>query len=46
MHQTTAEIDYPYPAPHTPNPPPVAFPAQVSQPLRYGYDRLRPFATE
>ena len=30
----------------TPLPLPVAFPAQVSQPLRYGYDGLRRFATE
>ncbi len=34
-----------YPAPCTPHPP-VASPAQLSQPLRYGFDSLRRFATE
>ena len=45
MHQTTPDIDYRTPHP-VPSPRPVVFPAQVSQPLRYGFDSLRRFATE
>ena len=38
MHQTTAGIDYPYPAPRTQLPRPVGFSPKVSDTLKYKSD--------
>ncbi len=48
MYQTAAEIGYRilHPVPYIQLPLTVASPAQVSQPLRYGFDSSRRFATE
>ena len=44
MHQTTAEIDYPYPAPHTPYPEPTT--CRIPRPgVATPQIWIRPFAT-